>query len=112
MTKREKKVRQNEARVLLKKEINKNTVLIIVIKSVSPSGMTRRMRVVINNWDVSYYVAALIDYPYNDKGILVGGCGMDMAFHLASSITIALYNKNKPKWLSGNGGSCLRWITV
>ena|SRR5687768_17072541 len=89
--------------------------LLIVIKSVSRSGMMRRMQVYsrINNDYLTYPVARAIGWSMNDDGIAVGGCGMDMAFHLADTITWAVFpNGTMRPALKGNGGSCIAWKTL
>ena len=62
------------------------------IKSVSRSGMSRKMEFYAPNFDrIGYYIARIIDYPYNpDKGLSVSGCGMDMIFHVLSSLNYAM----------------------
>jgi len=63
------------------------------IKSVSRSGMSRRMEFYAKDFQrIGYYIARVIDYPYNvDKGgIQVNGCGMDMVFHVLSSLNYAM----------------------
>ena len=88
--------------------------LLIVIKSVSRSGMTRRMHVYSlkdHNY-LSYYVARAIGWSMNDKGIKVDGCGMNMTLHLADTLTWAIFGKDKPAGLSGNGGSCISFKSV
>ncbi len=108
-----KELKTKEARTdLLKYYIKKNTKLLIVIKSVSKSGMSRRMKVLVNNYNITYLVADLCNLSVNDNGLLITGCGMDMAFWLANHITFCLYGKNKPAWLTGNGGNCLDWATA
>ncbi len=86
--------------------------LVIAIKSVSQSGMYRRMRVAYKDQDISYYVAQAIGWPYKDTGIGVSGCGIDMTLHLADTLTWALYGKDKPQGMKGNGGGCLDWIIL
>lgn len=63
-----------------------------VIKSVSRSGMSRKMEFYSQNFNrIGYYIARIIDYPYNvDKGLSVTGCGMDMIFHVLSSLNYAM----------------------
>jgi hypothetical protein len=63
------------------------------IKSVSRSGMCRRIEFYSNDFNrIGYYIARLIEYPYNvDKGGLqVTGCGMDMIFHVLSSLNYTM----------------------
>ena len=90
----------------------KNAKLIIIIKSVSYSGMSRRMQVVLNGYNITYLIADLCYLSINDNGLQIKGCGMDMTFWLANYITSFLWGKNKPKHLRGNGGTCLPWLAV
>jgi hypothetical protein len=62
------------------------------IKSISRSRKSRRIEFYDNNFNrIGYYIARVIDYPYNiDKGgIKVDGCGMDMVFQVLSSLNYA-----------------------
>lgn len=106
-------------------KINENTKLVIVITKISKSGMTRRMRVYIPSndltknqnplIDISFYIKDLCDLSFNEKGLKVVGCGMDMTFWLADYITQSLWpNKDERKKLNfnGNGGSCLFWQPI
>jgi len=59
------------------------------IKSVSKSGMSRKIEFYSSNFDrIGYYIAKIIGYSYNVEkgGIKVDGCGMDMIFHVLSSL--------------------------
>jgi len=117
MTKEQiKEQKKQEAReYLLKNYITPKTKLLIIIKSVSASGMTRRMKVLVNNYNISYYIADLCQLSLNDNGLQIQGCGMDMTFWLSNHITNCLWGDKKPKSLKGNGGGsvrCLEWITA
>lgn len=121
MSKMKNTIRESEARdYLLANYINPSTKLLIIIKHVSGSGMTRRMKVFIGDGkgksshitDITYYIADLCNLRVNDKGLKIQGCGMDMTFWLADYITSKLWPTNKPKELKGNGGGscrCLDW---
>lgn len=90
---------KNEAYEYLKKFRGQNFGC--VIKSVSRSGMSRRMEFYSNNFDnLGYYIARIIDYPYNDKGLSVSGCGMDMVFHVLSSLNYRMATLDTGKTLS------------
>lgn len=68
-----------------------------VLRHVSRSGMSRSISVVVCDSDgirdVSYLVArALGDRIDRDRGgVKVGGCGMDMGFHLVYNLSATLY---------------------
>ncbi len=90
----------------------KKPQLLIFIKSVSRSGMSRKMIVMLDNRDITRYVNLLLGNYNSYDYVNVGGCGMDMTFWLADIITYHLYGYKKPKWLNGNGGSCLDWNSI
>ncbi len=103
----------------------KEPELLIFIKSVSRSGMSRNMIVMLDNINITYYVNQLLEYSTKSNYIRVGGCGMDMTFWLADRITKELYTietkdqdgklsykNNAPYWLTGNGGGCLKWRSI
>ena len=111
--------KQQEAKKELRHFIKPSTTLIIQITHVSKSGMSRKMKVYTVDKKTgrllrhTYYIADLIGYKYNDDDtITVKGCGMDMAFWLADTITHYLYNGKTPKNANGNGGTCLDWQAI
>lgn len=69
------------------------------LKSVSSSGMSRDMKVlaVVDGEivDVTYYVGKLdigtIKERNGQRVIRVGGCGMDMGFHVVYTVSAILY---------------------
>jgi hypothetical protein len=70
-----------------------------ILKSVSASGMSRTMKVVTYHegqvLDITWWVAKLgvgtLADKYGQRIIRVGGCGMDMGFHVVYSLSLALY---------------------
>ena len=109
--------KQLEAKEILKKQYIKPTSQIVIfIKKVSPSGMSRQMLVgVIQKnkfYNITYYINQLLDQSTEKDFVRVGGCGMDMAFWLADTITYKLYDGKTPKNATGNGGTCLDWTTI
>lgn len=64
---------------------------------VSASGMSRSIKVYIMTGgephEITYWVAKALDYRINDRrgGVKIGGCGMDMGFHLVNSMSYALH---------------------
>ena len=67
---------------------------LIELRSVTPKGGEKRKhkRVAVIR-DISNYVAHVIDYRQNDRSgaLVVGGCGMDMGFHVVYSLGRSLY---------------------
>jgi hypothetical protein len=47
-------------------------------------------------WDITGHVARVLGYPCRDRadGMTVGGCGMDMGFHVVHSLSYALHGTN------------------
>lgn len=68
-----------------------------ILKHVSKSGMSRDIDVVIVDGEdiknISYWVACALDYKLNNRGIRVGGCGMDMGFHLIYTLSSTLFSE-------------------
>jgi hypothetical protein len=51
---------------------------------------------------LSYFVSKVLDYPYKNKtyAVGVGGCGMDMGFHLVNTPrTCTRYSELKHRWI-------------
>lgn len=66
-------------------------------------GMNRKMEFYADGYNrIGYYIARIIDYSYNiDKGGLsVSGCGMDMIFHVLSSLNYAMVQIDTGKTLT------------
>lgn len=89
--------KQNERIQLLKeiKESMKNSIngkILATVKSVSSSGMSRNVSFhyitkegLIFNFN--YKISKILGYRLTDKGVRIGGCGMDVIFN-------TLYNLN------------------
>jgi hypothetical protein len=87
---------KEESRVLLRAMFPAGSTVYTVMRHVSASGMSRRITVLHADGsvvrDVSHLVARAIGWKLHDKGgIVVGGCGMDMGFHLAYTLSQALH---------------------
>jgi hypothetical protein len=90
------KIENLEIKKDLKKYIKKSGEIIVIIHSVSKSGMQRKMsaftiykkRLVNLNWHVEKLGIARRDK--NNK-LIINGCGMDMAFDLTYKIKCKLY---------------------
>ena len=97
----------------LKEEFKKGDTVYTQLYHVSQSGMTRHIgvrqlavddnkKVRPLNW--SYLVSFALDWRLNKNanGLIVGGCGMDMGFHLVYTLSRVLYNDGyalKHEWL-------------
>jgi hypothetical protein len=103
---------KEEAIKRLKEEIKKGDTLWTQLNHVSQSGMTRHISVrqIKKDYPLDWtrLVSIALDWKeaknrfggYN--GIKVGGCGMDMGFHLVYTLSSVLYNDGyaiKQQWL-------------
>ena len=103
---------KDEAIKRLKEEIKKGDTLYTQLNHVSQSGMTRHISVrqIKKNYPLDWtrLVSIALDWKEaknrfgNYNGIKVGGCGMDMGFHLVYTLSNVLYNDGyaiKHSWL-------------
>lgn len=91
------------ARANLLKWLNPGDTVHTVLDSVSRSRMSRQIRLLIikcENGEAitlhpNHAVAAVLDYSQAKRGdgLVVGGCGMDVGFHLVHSLGYALWGK-------------------
>jgi hypothetical protein len=80
----------------LKKKVKKDSEIIVVIHKVSKSGMQRKMsafviykkQLVNLNFDIAKLDIARRD---DNNHLIIGGCGMDMAFDLTYRLKCKLY---------------------
>ena len=93
-----KQIEINESIETLKEYLKKDMTIHSIIRSVSNSGMTRNISFKItdkdNILDLSYHIAKVLEYPFNDKyhAIKVSGCGMDMAYHVVHTLSRVLFD--------------------
>ena len=99
---------KEEAIEKLREVIKEGDTLWTQLHHVTKSGMTRYIgvRLLKNDYPYNYthHVAKALDWKTSDKyeGVKVGGCGMDMGFHLIYSLSHALYGDGyaiKQRWL-------------
>lgn len=68
------------------------------ITSVSRSGMSRTMQFYADGYNrITYSIAVLLELPHNDKGLKITGCGMDMVFHVLSSLNYEMAKRTTGK---------------
>ncbi len=104
MKQQQKQAEQAESIATLKNcGIADGATLYTCLKSVSTSGMSRRVGVyaVIDGRIVSltYHVGTALGLSRNDNGVLLKGCGMDMGFWLSQQLSTVLCLKLKHEWL-------------
>lgn len=84
---------------LLTHYLSEGATVYTLLRSVSSSGMTRHISLLVANGgeinDVTYYAAGVLGeslYERNGhRAIRVNGCGMDMGFHLVYSLASVLF---------------------
>lgn len=91
--------RKNELKNHLIKLLPKGETVYGIVRSVSASGMSRKIDFyAFENNKPMYltgYFAELLGYTLPQRGfggIRVNGCGMDMIFHIVSQVSYKLYN--------------------
>lgn len=88
---------QKEAYKFLRKHLKPGTKVYTEVTHVSSSGMSRAIRpfIIIKNQpcDLTRYIDRLGLFKRNKKydGLWVGGCGMDMTFHVVYELGSVLY---------------------
>lgn len=92
------KEEKDSARAYLAPLLRPGTEVRTVVRHVTSSGMARWISVMIVNEgeirDISWHAARLLGWPVNNRnheGIEVGGCGMDMGFHLVYSLSSVMF---------------------
>lgn len=105
--KKEKQTRASEALADLRKLIKAGDTVYTVVHKVAPSGMSRSISLYIvkkhSILNITGYVGDALDYPRaKAQGLRVGGCGMDMGYHLVSSLAGALGYTTKGAQSDGN----------
>ena len=93
----------------LKKLFPKGSTAYTLVTKVAPSGMSRHIMVAGSQKkghveNVSWYISQLLEWKYKDntRAVFVGGCGMDMGFHLVYNLAQELYKDGyaiKQRWL-------------
>lgn len=70
-----------------------------ILRHVSSSGMSRRISLVLvvkgEPRYLDFHVGRVLDYkrPERGDGLQVGGCGMDMGYHLVHNLGYALFSE-------------------
>lgn len=99
MTTKEKAKRAAEYRAKLLEHLTPGQTVYCILRHVSASGMSRRISLLVPDpnggdpFEISGWVGHVLGLRRNDRdgGLVVSGCGMDMGFHLVSSLSRALW---------------------
>lgn len=102
------KTERDDAIAKLRDWLNPGDKVYTILDSVSRSGMSRQIRVVLLRYDEdkkqtyalhpNWAVATALGYRQAKRGdgIMVGGCGMDMGFHLVYRLGEVLWPNGTP----------------
>lgn len=97
MTKKEKDAKREEALATLRELLKPGATVSTVLRHVSASGMSRSISPVIcgedGPTDLTWLVVRVLGNRFDEKngGVKVGGCGMDMGFHLVYNLSYVLF---------------------
>jgi hypothetical protein len=92
----------------LKGALKPGDIVYTVIRHVSASGMSRDIDLYIIKDNrpqyLTNYISYALEYPLSkNRGIKVGGCGMDMGFHVVYTLSSILFDRDgyalKQEWL-------------
>ena len=96
--------RKEEAAELLRRYLRPGSVVYATVRTVSRSGMSRRIDLYAIAGPVgefhpgkpflarlSGFAGRVIGWPCNDHGVKVDGCGMDMRWHLVDCLSRTLF---------------------
>ena len=102
MTKKEKDEAKKHAIEFLTKTLKPGDTVYTVLKHVSQSGMTRLISayIVVDGRivDISWHISHVLDWHRAENGgVKVGGCGMDMGFHMVYSLSYVLFKNDNNK---------------
>lgn len=94
--KQRKQVERDEAINRLREFVKPGDTVYTILRNVSRSGMSREISVAIMSdgrpHDITHNAAEALDLRVGGRGGLkVGGCGMDMGFHVVYSLSRVLY---------------------
>ena len=84
---------------ILSRYLGEGDTVYTVLRSVSSSGMSRTMSLKVARdgkiLDLTYYASIILGYPLvevnGSRALRVGGCGMDMGFHVVYSLSRGLF---------------------
>lgn len=112
-TKEGKRLYQEQAKDSLREILNHGDRVYCVLRSVSRSGMSRTIDfyAIKDNqpiWLSGHMAAAMGWTRAKDRGIIIGGCGMDMGFHAVYCLARTLWPDGNPNRDDKDGGYLLK----
>lgn len=100
-----------EARESILRFLKPGSNVYTIVRHVSRSGMQREISLYAISKDgrpqwLDGWASKLLDYRLGkNEGLVVGGCGMDMAFHLVYNLGSVLWPKGDGKTVTGRNGT-------
>lgn len=101
MTTVRKRTDKDESLEFLQKVLKPDMTVHVIIRHVSKSGMQRVMDVfyIKNNnlYCITHHVANVLEKNISKKyhGVVINGCGMDMAWHLVYTLSAVIFRGTK-----------------
>lgn len=111
LTTTQKREQKENSLATLKNLVQEGDTIYTSLQSVSSTGMSRRLNIFIvkdnNIVNITWHVANVLEYRYNDQkeSLVIGGCGMDMGYHVVYSLSSVLGYK-KSGMGNENTGNC------
>lgn len=98
------KARHAECRARLLELLQPGDTIFATVTHVSRSGMSRTIDFHVfrgdarnpMRWWLTPFIGDLLAHSWNDDGVRVTGCGMDMAFHLVYNVGATLWPDGYP----------------
>ena len=91
--------RKRQAIEQLKNILSEGDTVYTVLRHCSASGMSRRIDLYIFRDNQKHYLTGLFAHAMGEKapedGYKVGGCGMDMGFHLVYTLSSVLFPEDR-----------------
>ena len=92
----------NQARETLRTMLTPCDTVYCILQSVSKSGMSRKIKLVINNGgkevkDITYLASVAMQWAMSDGALKVSGCGMDMGFNTVYTLGCYLWPNGTDK---------------
>lgn len=97
---------KSESLDTLKKILKPKDKIYTILKSISKSGMSRKIKLLVSNKneikDITWDVSQILGMRMNNGAIIVSGTGMDMGLLIVSRLSRVLFQESyalKQSWL-------------
>ena len=102
---------KDEAIKVLRDDLKPGDTINCILRHVSKSGMSRSISLLKGDSDITYFAALAMGKKIDQKngGIKIGGCGMDMGFHLVYNLGWCLFPEGFKVEGRGRNGDMSGW---